>query len=112
MINGIDCPKNIRSIKDTLETLQGKWKLLILFTLSSKPKRFKQISKDVKGISDKVLANELKSLETNTLITRTPIDTYPPTVEYSITPHGQSLQKVVEELHLWGIEHRKVIMEE
>lgn len=111
MINGIDCPKNILSIKDALEALQGKWKLLILFALSSEPKRFKQISTEVKGISDKVLSNELKSLETNTLISRTPIDTYPPTVEYSITPHGQSLQKVVEELHLWGIEHRKVIME-
>lgn len=110
MINGIDCPKNIRSIKDALETLQGKWKLLILFALSAEPKRFKQISTEVKGISDKVLSNELKSLETNTLIARTAIDTYPSTVEYSITPHGQSLQKVVEELHLWGIEHRKVII--
>ena len=63
MINGIDCPKNILSIKDALETLQGKWKLLILFALSSEPKRFKQISTEVKGISDKVLSNELKSLE-------------------------------------------------
>ena len=104
------CPSNMLSIRDALEALGGKWKLLILFSLSSGPKRFKQISKEVNGITDKILSKELKSLETNKLIKREVYDTFPPTVEYSITPHGMSLEKLMDELHYWGLAHRKKIM--
>ena len=98
------------SIKDALEALEGKWKLLILFALSSGPKRFKQISAEVGGITDKVLSKELKALEANQLIRRQVYDTFPPTVEYSVTLHGLSLEKVMEELHYWGLAHRKQII--
>ena len=98
------------SIKDALEALEGRWKLLILFTLSESPKRFRQISRDVGGITDKVLSKELKSLEANRLIERNVYDTFPPTVEYSITAHGLSLEKVLDELHYWGLAHRKKII--
>lgn len=104
------CPKSALSIKDALEALEGRWKLLILFALSSGPKRFKQIAKEVGGITDKTLSKELKNLEGNKLIKRTVYDTFPPTVEYTITPHGSSLEKVMEELHFWGLAHRKEIM--
>jgi DNA-binding HxlR family transcriptional regulator len=98
------------SIKDALEALEGKWKLLILFALSTQPKRFKQISKEVPGITDKTLSKELKHLEANELIKREVHDTFPPTVEYSITPHGLSLEKVLQELHFWGLLHRKQVI--
>ncbi len=98
------------SIKDALEALEGKWKLLILFALSGGPKRFKQIAHEVGGITDKVLSKELKALEANELIKRQVYDTFPPTVEYAITPHGLSLEKVMEELHYWGLSHRKKII--
>jgi DNA-binding HxlR family transcriptional regulator len=104
------CPANALSIKDALEALEGRWKLLILFSLSSGPKRFTQISKEVGSITDKTLSKELKRLETNKLIKRQVYDTFPPTVEYSITAHGKSLEKVMEELHYWGLAHRKEIM--
>lgn len=104
------CPTNMLSIRDALEALEGKWKLLILFSLSSGPKRFKELSKEVNGITDKVLSKELKSLEINELIKREVYDTFPPAVRYSITQHGMSLEKVMEELHYWGLAHRKKIM--
>jgi len=110
MISKGGCPKTALSIKDALEALEGRWKLLILFALSGGSKRFKQITKEVPGITDKVLSKELKALESNKLITREVYDTFPPTVEYSITPHGQSLDKVLEELHYWGLSHRKKII--
>jgi DNA-binding HxlR family transcriptional regulator len=110
MLTNRGCPKTALSIKDALEALEGRWKLLILFWLSEGAKRFKQISKDVSGITDKTLSKELKSLETNKLITRTVYDTFPPAVEYAITSHGMSLDKVMEELHFWGLAHRKEIM--
>lgn len=110
MLSTGGCPKTALSIKDALEALEGRWKLLILFSLSAGPRRFKQISKDVAGITDKTLSKELKSLEGNKLIKRQVYDTFPPTVEYSITPHGKSLEKVMDELHFWGLAHRKEIM--
>lgn len=98
------------SIKDALEAVEGRWKLLILFSLSESPKRFKQIAREVSGITDKTLSKELKSLEANKLILRQAHDTFPPTVEYSITPHGMSLEKVIDELHFWGLAHRKEVI--
>jgi DNA-binding HxlR family transcriptional regulator len=103
------CPKTMLSIQDALEAVEGKWKLLILFSLSSGPKRFKQLTKEVNGITDKALSKELKSLEMNRLVQRSVYDTFPPTVEYSITAHGKSLEKVIDELHYWGLAHRKEI---
>lgn len=105
------CPKTALSIKDALEALEGRWKLLILFALSAGNKRFKQLSKEVPGITDKTLSKELKSLEANKLIQRDVHATFPPTVEYSITAHGKSLEKVMDELHYWGLAHRKEIIE-
>ncbi|WP_373331291.1 winged helix-turn-helix transcriptional regulator [Salmonirosea aquatica] len=100
------------SIKDALEAVEGRWKLLILFALSESPKRFKQIAREVPGITDKTLSKELKSLEANKLIRREVYDTFPPAVEYSITPHGLSLEKVLDELHFWGLTHRKEVIGE
>jgi DNA-binding HxlR family transcriptional regulator len=110
MLTREGCPKTMLSIKDALEALEGRWKLLILFSLSAGPKRFGQLSKEVGGITDKTLSKELKSLEANKLIRRDVHDTFPPMVEYSITPHGLSLEKVLDELHYWGLAHRKEII--
>jgi DNA-binding HxlR family transcriptional regulator len=110
MLSKGGCPKTMLSIKDALEAVEGRWKLLILFSLSENPKRFKQIAKEVNGITDKTLSKELKSLEANKLILREVYNTFPPTVEYSITPHGLSLEKVIDELHFWGLAHRKEVI--
>lgn len=98
------------SIKDALEAVEGRWKLLILFSLAEGPKRFRQLTKEVSGITDKTLSKELKSLESNKLVRRDVYDTFPPTVEYTITPHGLSLEKVLDELHFWGLAHRKEVI--
>lgn len=110
MWDGKVCPTKMLSIRDAIEALDGKWKLLILFVLSTGPKRFTQIAKEVTGISDKTLSKELKALEMNKLIKREVHDTFPPTVEYSITAHGRSLERVTEELHYWGLAHRKEVI--
>ena len=104
------CPKTMLSIQDALEAVEGRWKLLILFSLSEKPKRFTEIARSVNGITDKTLSKELKSLEFNKLITREVHDSFPPRVEYSITKHGMSLEKVLDELHFWGLAHRVEVL--
>ena len=110
MLSKGGCPKTALSIKDALEAVEGRWKLLILFSLAGGSKRFKQLSKEVSGITDKTLSKELKNLELNKLVKREVYDTFPPTVEYSITPHGMSLEKVMDELHYWGLAHRKKVI--
>lgn len=110
MLSNAGCPKTMLSIKDALEAVEGRWKLLILFSLAEGPKRFKQLAKEVHGITDKTLSKELKSLESNQLITRSVFDTFPPKVEYSITEHGLSLEKVLDELHFWGLAHRQKVI--
>ncbi len=110
MLSKGGCPKTMLSIKDALEAVEGKWKLLILFSLSERPKRFGEISKSVTGITDKTLSKQLKLLEGNQLIRREVFDSFPPKVEYSITAHGMSLEKVLDELHFWGLLHRGKII--
>ena len=110
MLGKDECPKNIIAIKDSLEALEGRWKLLIILSLSMGNKRFTQISKEIHGITDKMLSKELKHLEANKLIKRDIRDAFPPIVEYSITKHGKSLQKLLDELYRWGLKHRKEVI--
>ena len=104
------CTGMIVPVRDALDILNGKWKLPILISLSFGKKRFTQIAREIPNITDKMLSKELKELEVNQLVTRTVYDTFPPTVEYAITKHGLSLDKVILSLRDWGIEHRRKII--
>jgi DNA-binding HxlR family transcriptional regulator len=104
------CMKRVLAVKDALDTLNGRWRLPIMICLLFGTKRFKQISKEINGITDRMLSKELKDLELNKLVERNVYGTFPPTVEYSITTHGKSLEKVIVELFNWGSEHRKKII--
>jgi DNA-binding HxlR family transcriptional regulator len=112
MLTREGCPHTVLAIKDALEALEGRWKLLIMLSLSTGNKRFKQISREINGITDKMLSKELKILEANKLIKRTVYDTFPPTVEYEITEHGKSAQQILDVLYQWGTQHRKELMGE
>ncbi len=105
-----ECISALLPVRDALQVLSGNWKLLILISLTGEAKRFKQISKDVTGITDKMLSKELKDLEANKLIVRTVYDSFPPTVEYAITDHGLSIWTVIAALKEWGMLHRKKVM--
>ncbi|MCK7555913.1 winged helix-turn-helix transcriptional regulator [Chitinophaga sedimenti] len=74
------------------------------------PKRFKEISRDLPGITDKMLSKELKDLEANLLLKRTVQESFPPRVDYALTDHGQTLKQLIAELGLWGSKHRKHVM--
>ncbi len=108
--NYTECTKVLMPVLDALEILRGRWRIPIIISLTFGPKRFKEISKEVHGITDRMLSKELKDLEVNQLVKRTVYDDFPPVVEYTITPHGESLEKVIEELRNWGIRHRKKII--
>jgi DNA-binding HxlR family transcriptional regulator len=104
-----ECGEWIMPVKDALDALHGRWKIPIIIAVSFGSKRFKEIGREVPGITDKTLSKELKELEINQLISRTVINSFPTRVEYQITDHGRTLKNVMTELRLWGRAHRAKI---
>lgn len=104
-----ECTEFIRPVRDCLEIINGKWKLPILIALAFGNKRFKELERDITGITPKMLSKELRDLEMNELVNRTVYDTIPATVEYSLTDYGKTLDDVIAALRDWGKQHRKKI---
>ncbi|MFP3591391.1 winged helix-turn-helix transcriptional regulator [Chryseobacterium sp. SIMBA_038] len=105
-----DCSQKILAISDTMEILNGKWKMSIIACLCYKPMRYSELLKEVKGISGKMLSRELKDLETNELINRHVLNTAPVAVEYQITDYGKSLKQLTNTIADWGFIHRQRII--
>jgi DNA-binding HxlR family transcriptional regulator len=104
------CTESIVAVKDTLYVLSGKWKLPIIIALQDQPRRFKELQRSLEDITPKILSKELKELELNEFVTRTVYATSPVTVEYELTKYSQSLNKIIDEMRVWGLQHRKRIM--
>jgi DNA-binding HxlR family transcriptional regulator len=94
-----DCPMTA-----TLQFIGGRWKTIILYTLSSGTRRFGELSVRIPAISRKVLTQQLKELENHGLVKRVQYNEIPPRVEYSLTDLGLSLNKVMLEMENWGKE--------
>lgn len=105
-----DCMARMLTVCDALDVISGKWKILIIISIMSGHKRFREIERSIPKISSKVLAKELKDLEEHQLIKRTVYDESPVLVEYTATDYVFTLQNVIEELHQWGANHRKKIL--
>ena len=104
------CRQSITAVRDTLYVLSGKWKLPIIIALTDGASRFKDLQRQLQDITPKILSKELKELELNEFVTRTVYATSPVTVEYELTKYSQSLNKIIEEMRQWGLQHRKRIM--
>lgn len=85
-----------------LDRIADKWAVLILARLRAGPVRFNQLRREIRGISQKVLSQTLKKLERDGLITRTVFATVPVTVEYALTPLGETLNETVAALARWA----------
>ena len=83
----------------------GKWKLAILKALIFKgTKRFGELRREVDGITQTMLTQQLRALETDGLISRKVFAEVPPRVEYSATARGLQLKPVFEAMHHWWLE--------
>lgn len=105
-----ECTKQLLAINDALDILRGKWKIQIIGALIFGKKRFKELQREVDGITAKMLSKELRELEMNELVRRTVRDTIPVTVEYELTEYGTTLETLIDELYNWGTKHRKRII--
>lgn len=89
----------------TLSVIGGRWKPIIIWTLSHGNKRFGQLDAIIEGISRKILTEQLKELEADGLIIRTEYKEIPPKVVYELSEKGQSLMPVMLAMSNWGSEH-------
>ena len=91
----------------TLSLISGKYKMIILYCLMEfGAVRFNELQRYLRKISDKTLSQNLKELEADRLIIRTVYPQIPPKVEYSLSDRGKSLMTVLDQLCVWGEEHR------
>ena len=98
---------SICPVEATLRVLGGKWKMLILFHLNGSTRRFSELKRSMPSITEKMLAQQLKELEADSVVSRKVYPQVPPKVEYSITEYGKSLQPVIRAMAKWGVEHTK-----
>jgi len=88
---------------DAIKLLEGRWKLLILFHLfDGKVQRYSDFEKLIPGISQKMLAQQLRKLEMDGIVQRTVYPQVPPKVEYRLTAWGQALCPALDALLNWA----------
>ena len=88
-----------------LSLIGDKWTVMIVLTLTERPRRFNEIKRTIGGISQQMLARTLRALERDGIVTRTVHPTIPPQVEYALTDLGRSLADPIRELGSWAGAH-------
>lgn len=98
--HGAGCP-----VESTLRVIGGRWKVLILRELFRGTRRFCEMHRAIDGITQKMLTQQLREMENDRIILRKVYPQVPPKVEYSLTPLGKSLERILEDMSAWGIKH-------
>ncbi len=98
--------RDTQSVRDLFRRVGDKWSLNVVAELSPDPVRFMVLLQRIDGISHRLLAKTLKSLERDGLLTRVAYPEVPPRVEYALSPLGESLLKPVLALADWAERHR------
>jgi DNA-binding HxlR family transcriptional regulator len=100
-----ELPEECRAVRSVLALVGNKWSMMIIVTLGNSPLRFNEIKRAVGGISQRMLTITLRGLERDGLVTRTPLATIPPRVDYELTALGHSLWQIGEPLDAWARAH-------
>ena len=100
-----DCP-----VATTVQLIGNKWKLLIMRNLLVRPWRFNELHKSLEGISQKVLTDSLRSMESDGIITRTVYPEVPPRVEYALSPLGESMRPILNAMQDWGNNYKETYL--
>jgi DNA-binding HxlR family transcriptional regulator len=111
-INGVryEIAQRIEIIGKVLKVVGGKWKLLIIYHLTTnKFCRFGELQRKIPGITRRVLTLQLREMEKDGLVHRKIYAQIPPRVEYTITQEGYALRKVYRQMVYWGANHPKLL---
>jgi len=90
-------------IQDALKVLEGRWKLLIIMNLfANDTLRFSELERGISGVTQKMLIQQLRALETDGIVKRTVYPQVPPKVDYSLTEQGKELCPALDALLVWA----------
>ena len=89
-------------VRNVLDRIGDKWSTLILGTLAKGPHRFSAMQRAIPDISKRMLTQTFRDLERDGLITRTVFPTKPPSVEYRLTPLGETILEPLAVLVQWA----------
>ncbi|WP_309090985.1 winged helix-turn-helix transcriptional regulator [Domibacillus sp.] len=108
------CAREFNCEKElTLAVIGGKWKMLILWHLGKEgTKRFNELKSLMPGITQRMLVNQLRELESDFIVHREVYPVVPPKVEYSLTDQGRTLMPILESMYDWGKKYKKFIEEQ
>lgn len=95
--SGFNCP-----VEATIQLIGGKYKAVILWHLMNKTLRYSELHKRMPKATDKMLAQQLRELEKDGLISRKVYPVVPPKTEYSLTDFGNTLAPILDEMCNWG----------
>lgn len=93
-------------VATTVQIIGNKWKLLIIRNLLQRPWRFNELKKNLEGISQKVLTDNLRSMEADGIIIRTVYPEVPPRVEYALSDLGNTMRPILDAMETWGKEYK------
>ncbi|WP_246078579.1 winged helix-turn-helix transcriptional regulator [Modestobacter excelsi] len=96
--------------RTVLEHVTSKWGLLLLIALSEGEQRWSTLRRRADGISEKMLAQTLKTLERDGLVSRQAQAIIPPRVDYSLTDRGHELSALLVPLAAWAIQNAQDII--
>ena len=96
-------------VETTLTLIRDKWTILILRDLLGGTKRFGELRRSIGSVSQKVLTERLREMETSGLVNRTVYAEVPPRVEYSLTSLGLSLRPVLSAMWDWGCGYQHAV---
>jgi DNA-binding HxlR family transcriptional regulator len=96
-----------RGFQTAVELVGRRWTGAILLALSRGAERFSEILALVDGLSDRLLSQRLKELETEGLVLRTIVPTTPVQVRYALSDRGRELMKALQPLVNWGAAARR-----
>jgi len=96
-------------VMTALSVIGGKWKPIILWVIRDGSKRFSEIKRDIPPISQKMLIQHLRELESDGIIKRRIYPVIPPKVEYSLSPYGRTLRPMLDAIATWGESHQHTL---
>lgn len=91
--------------RTVLDSIADKWTTLVIDLLGTGPRRFGALRRSIDGISQKMLTQTLRDLERDGLVSRRVYPTTPPSVEYALTPLGETLTGPLGALREWAEQH-------
>ena len=101
----------ISNVDATLDVLQGKWKVHLIFLMARGVHRHSRLLECLPGVSKKVMTDSLRALERCGVVERRIFAEVPLRVEYSLTPLGWTLTEPLIALSDWGAAHSAEVEE-